>query len=61
MGHSCGQKGLRLPKLCATSLALHTAFIWAGASTVGKAGFGAAGLTIQSTRVIWLWTKACNL
>lgn len=49
MGHSCRQKGFRLPRLCITALALHPSFVWAGARAVRKAGFGAEGFMVQST------------
>ena len=59
-GHSCRQKGFRLPELHTTALALHPSFVQAGARAVGKAGFGAEGLVVQSTGGIWLPSKARN-
>lgn len=59
-GRSCEQKSFILPELYATSLALHPSFVWAGARAVGKAGFGAEGLTVQSTEGNQLLSKARN-
>lgn len=57
MGHSCRQKCFRLLELCATAPSLHPRFCLGWSQTIGKAGFGAEGLVVQSTGGIWLLSR----